>query len=106
MLDILPAVDYSRGGVYFLGSSNMKWGSQPWALSGDELIRVHNFGLGGSSQLGILELVKFLVDREGMLRAGRREESCSVWPELSDQRAGPWLLRIVMEPLWLIRIYG
>lgn len=66
----LPAIDASRGGVYFIGSSNLKWGLDTWTLPAAEQARVHNLGIGGTSHTMQAALVRFLVERIGLLRAG------------------------------------
>lgn len=69
-LSEIPAIDASRGGVYFVGSSNLKWGLATWTLPVEERALIHNLGIGGTSHTMQGELVDFLVERLGVLAAG------------------------------------
>lgn len=45
LLDELPAADYSRGGVYLIGSSNLKWATMFWELPPPQQALIHNYAL-------------------------------------------------------------
>lgn len=70
LLDEIPGIDASRGGVYFVGSSNLKWGLATWDLPADERSRIHNLGIGGTNHEMHGQLIRFLVEERGILSAG------------------------------------
>jgi len=67
--DIFSA-DYSRGGVYFMGASNMKWALKTWDLPSETRPLIHNFAFGGSKHSDQYDLIRFLVQEDGLLKAG------------------------------------
>ncbi len=73
MLDEIPRTDFGRGGVYFFGSSNMKWAFQTSDLPGNEVRFIGNYGIGASNHADQLEFIKFLVESRGFLSAGDRD---------------------------------
>jgi hypothetical protein len=66
----LPAADFSRGGVYLLGASSMTWALRLWDLPASIAPLIHNFAIAGSNHADQLDLVRYLVEEEGLLRAG------------------------------------
>lgn len=66
----LPAMDFSRGGVILIGASNLTWAMKPWDLPADVRPFVHNFGLQGSNHRDQFDLIRYLVEEQGLLRAG------------------------------------
>lgn len=66
----LPAADYSRGGVYLMGTSNLKWATRLWELPEKQRALIHNYGIGATSHQFQSHFLKFLLDHEGMLSAG------------------------------------
>jgi hypothetical protein len=66
----IPSADYSRGGVYFLGASNMKWALKTWDLPPETRPLIHNFAFGGSKHSDQYDLIRFLVQEDGLLKAG------------------------------------
>jgi hypothetical protein len=72
ILDEMPSADYSKGSVVFLGSSNMKWAVKLWDLPLAERRLLHNYGLGAANHTDEFQLVRHLVDHDGLLRAGGR----------------------------------
>lgn len=66
-LDELPHADYANGGVYFFGTSNMKWAFQTWDLSADQQRSIGNYGIGASSHTTQLRLIRYLIDERGFL---------------------------------------
>jgi len=66
----LPAADYSRGGVYLIGTSNLKWATALWELPEEQRRLVHNYGIGGSDHVQHFQLIRHLVEHEGFLAAG------------------------------------
>jgi hypothetical protein len=68
--DAVPGADYSRGGVYFFGASSMQWAIKTWDLASEAQPLIHNFGLGGSKHGDMFDMIRFLVEDEGLLKAG------------------------------------
>ena len=66
----LPAADYSRGGVYFIGASEMNAGIMTWLLAPEERRLIHNYALGDLRHTDSGHLVRMLVEENGLLRAG------------------------------------
>ena len=73
LLDELPRADYSRGGVYFFGTSNMKWAFQTWDFPAELKRLIGNYGIGASSHTTQLRLIRFLAEQRGFLKAGERD---------------------------------
>ena len=73
LLDELPRTDFSRGGVYFFGTSNMKWAFTTWDLPDGLRERLGNYGTGGAAHRTMLRLVRYAGER-GMYAAGDRSE--------------------------------
>src|SRR5262245_26284065 len=72
VLDELPTVDYSRGGVYFFGTSNMKWAFTTWDLPAEQKPFIGNYGIGASSHSTHLTLIRYLIEQRGFLTAGKQ----------------------------------
>ncbi len=66
----LPAADYSRGGVYLMGTSNLKWATRLWELPEDRRALIHNYGIGATSHLFQFHFLRYLVEQRGLLAAG------------------------------------
>ncbi len=66
----LNTADYSRPGVCLIGASSLSWGLRLWDLPSAIRSRIHNFAIGGTNHGDQYELIRFLVEKEGMLRAG------------------------------------
>jgi len=66
----IPTADFSKGGVYFIGASSMKWALKTWDLPVETRPFIHNFAFGGSKHSTQFELIRFLVEQEAFLRAG------------------------------------
>jgi hypothetical protein len=67
---VVPAADFSRGGVYFMGASNMKWALKLWDLPAETRPLIRNFAFGGTKHSSQFEFIRFLVEQEGFLKAG------------------------------------
>jgi hypothetical protein len=65
-----PQADYSKGGVYFLGASYVKYATKLWELSPDLQTLAHNYGLPAANHESELVLLRYLIDERGMLKAG------------------------------------
>jgi hypothetical protein len=70
LLDELPQADYSRGGVYFFGTSNMKWAFQTWDLPVEQRRSIGNYGIGASSHTTELRFIRYLIGHRGFLASG------------------------------------
>lgn len=67
---LLPEADYSRGGVYFFGASNMIVSLMPWKLPPGERALIHNYSMGAFTHRETHYFVKNLVEEQGFLQAG------------------------------------
>jgi hypothetical protein len=70
ILDEIPKADFSRGGAYFFGSSDLKWSLKTWELPAEVRPFVGNFGLGGMNHTFELQFIRHLVEHQGLLHAG------------------------------------
>jgi hypothetical protein len=66
----LPTADFSRGGVCLIGASSLNWGLKLWDLPGSTRPLIHNFAMRGTNHADQFELIRYLVEQEGLLRAG------------------------------------
>jgi len=66
----LPTADYSRGGVYFMGSSTVKNSILFWDLPPEERPLVHNYALSGSGPLDWSLFLHYLIEHNHFLEAG------------------------------------
>jgi hypothetical protein len=66
----IPAADFSHGGVYFVGASNLTWGLKLWDLPAVTRALIHNLGCQGYTHADQFDLIRFLVESEGLLEAG------------------------------------
>ncbi len=62
--------DYSRGGVYFIGSSEMNTGLMSWALTAAERRLIRNYSIGDMRHSEIRHYVRMLVEDNDLLQAG------------------------------------
>jgi hypothetical protein len=70
-LDEIPSADFSQGGLYFFGTSNMKWAFTVWDLPERLRLRLHNYGTGAASHQTILRLVRY-IGNKGMFAAAHK----------------------------------
>jgi len=73
VLDEIPRADFSKGGVYFFGTSNVKWAFQTWDLPADQRQHIGNYGIGASNHKDQLEFIRYLTGQRGFLTAGDRD---------------------------------
>jgi hypothetical protein len=66
----IPSVDHRHGGVYITGTSNTLWALKLWDLSEQQRALIHNIAIVGTGHIGQGRLLRYLVEREGMLDAG------------------------------------
>jgi len=67
---ILDTADYSRGGVYLFGSSNVLHCVNTWTLPPQQAAAIHNYGFSGANPKQMAQFVHYLIDRRGLLSAG------------------------------------
>ena len=70
LLDELPNADYSRGGVFLIGSSNLKWATMFWNLPAEQRALIHNYAIGGSGHTQQYHFLRYLIEQRNLLRAG------------------------------------
>ncbi len=70
LLDELPHADYSHGGVYFFGASNVKVSIMPWELPPAIRSRVGNYGVSSANFTQQRQFIEYLIQHRGLLRAG------------------------------------
>ena len=70
LLSELPQVDSSQGGVYLIGASNVETLGSLWDFEPHVKRYLHNFGVGATSPEMQCQFVRYLVGREGPLKAG------------------------------------
>lgn len=68
--DEFERADYSKGGAYFIGSSNVVTSIMCWELPPEQRQLIHNYGLGGANYTQQFALIRFLVEQKGLLQAG------------------------------------
>ena len=73
LLDEIPNTDFSRRGLYFFGTSNMKWAFTGWDLPDPPRARLHNYGTGAASHQTILRLVRY-VGEKGLFAAAHKSK--------------------------------
>ena len=66
----IPSADFSRGGAFFMGASNMKWALKLWELPAETRPLIRNFAFGGSKHSSQFDLIRYLVEQRGFLSAG------------------------------------
>ena len=73
VLDELPHTNFSQGGVYFFGTSNMKWAFTTWDLPPEQKRFIGNYGIGASNHTELLALIRYLIAQYGFLGAGKKD---------------------------------
>ncbi|HSV13440.1 MAG TPA: hypothetical protein VLI90_04230 [Tepidisphaeraceae bacterium] len=66
----LPSHDFSRGGVWFFGSSPTQQAVLPWEFPADIRPRVENFSMAGANHNNERRFMRCLIDHHGLLAAG------------------------------------
>jgi hypothetical protein len=70
LLGQIPNADFSQGGVYFIGASEMKLTLMPWRLAPEEAALIHNYSIGDFRHGDVHQFVRMLVEEAGLLQAG------------------------------------
>ncbi len=70
LVDQIPNEDFSRGGVYFIGASEMNTSLMTWTLPAGERRLIHNYSIGDFRHTEVGYLIRMLVEEWGLLQAG------------------------------------
>ncbi|MDX2236225.1 MAG: hypothetical protein NW203_01560 [Hyphomonadaceae bacterium] len=62
--------DYSRGGVYFFGSSETRTTIKPWELAPGERALIHNYSIADVRHREVYFFIRMLIEERGLLQAG------------------------------------
>jgi len=91
--------DYSRGGVYFVGSSEMNTALMPWALTHAERRLIHNYSIGDVRHTEVRHYVRMLVEDNGLLEAGgeRTTVILGLTFQLARRKEGEWYVRDLFQ---------
>jgi hypothetical protein len=98
ILEDIPRLRRSKGGVYFFGSSTMKWATRLWELPPDLRDRIANYGIGATNHEMQFQFIRLLVEHEGFLDAG--PEKVHVVLGLYWSMALDWNPEGFFAPLW------
>jgi hypothetical protein len=69
LLQEIPEADFSRGGVCFIGSSTTQHSIATWLLPPEEQALVRNLAIKSANMKEQFQLVRYLVERRGLLGA-------------------------------------
>lgn len=69
-LDELPNADFSRGGVFFFGSSNLETSLLTWSLPPEQRELVQCYSVPGSSHTDHDNFIRYLLEHKDWLAAG------------------------------------
>ncbi|HYV20226.1 MAG TPA: hypothetical protein VFC25_14470 [Verrucomicrobiae bacterium] len=98
LVDEIPNADYSHGGVYFFGASDLKWALATWELPAEEQPFVGNYGVGALSHVFELQFLRFLIEDEHLLEAGG--DKTRIILGVSWSNAVSWAPEAYFGPLW------
>ncbi len=98
LVDEIPHADYSKGGVYFFGSSDLKWAMKTWELPPDERALIGNYGIGAISHSLEFQFVRYLVEERGLLGAGGEKTHIVLGASWSN--ALNWSPDSYFGPIW------
>jgi hypothetical protein len=70
LLRDLPRADYSKGGVYLLGSSQVKYCLDDYRLPPEQARLIHNYGINGSNLTQMYHFARFMDEDQHFLSAG------------------------------------
>jgi len=59
----LPSLDFTRGGIYLIGASNVAWAVKLWDLPADVRPWFHNLAMKGTNQSDQFDMLRFLVEQ-------------------------------------------
>lgn len=66
----IPQTDFSKGGVYFFGSSLVQFSTKLWELPPDLQALIHNCGMPACNQKSELVWLRYLIEQTAILKAG------------------------------------
>ncbi|MEE8452059.1 MAG: hypothetical protein V3R99_09100 [Thermoguttaceae bacterium] len=92
LIDEIPQADYSRGGVYFVGSSTVVMSLMTWELPPQWRDLIHNYGISGAGHTQQFHFVRYLVEHENLLAAGGRQTTIVLglfYGNAAPNEAGP-----------------
>jgi hypothetical protein len=69
----LPRMDVSKGGVYFVGSSEVEYATKFWEYPPELRSLVHNFGMPQSNITGLWAWLRCLTEHKKILQAGAQK---------------------------------
>jgi len=98
LVDEIPNADHSHGGVYFFGASDLKWALETWMLPREVRPLVGNYGVGALSHVFELQFLRFLIEDEHLLSAGR--DKTEIILGVSWSNAVSWKPEAYFGPLW------
>lgn len=87
----LPYDDYSRGGVYFIGASEMNAAIMTWTLPQEERRLIHNYSIGDFRHTEVRHFVRLLVEELGLLQAGSEKTTVILglsWQMAREKKGG------------------
>jgi hypothetical protein len=87
LLGELPHDDFSRGGVYFIGASEIKNAMIPWRLPYAERRLIHDYAIGDFRHREVLNYIRMLVEEYNLLEAGG--EKTTIFLGVSYQMTRP-----------------
>ena len=70
LLHDLPSVDFSRGGVVYIGSSTLQHAVVTWDLPADLAPYIHNYAVESANMREQYLWVRYLVEHKGLASAG------------------------------------
>ena len=70
LLEKLNNDDYSRGGVYFIGTSELQAGFADWMMTPAEAELIHNYSIGNLRHREAGQYLRMLVEENNLLEAG------------------------------------
>jgi hypothetical protein len=79
--------DHTRGGVYFIGSSQTRAAIMPWRLPAAEQALIRNYSIGDLRHRDLRFYLRSLVEEHGLLSAGG--ENVTIFLELSPAMTRP-----------------
>ena len=68
--DLPPKPDFSKGGVVFIGPSEVEYSTAFWKLRPELQELVHNFGVEAATPACESLLLRYLIENRGLVRAG------------------------------------
>src|SRR5580692_10676704 len=55
----LPTADYSNGGVYLMGASNLRAATKFWELPEEQRSLIHNYAISRSSHSDVFQMLRY-----------------------------------------------